>query len=121
MLNDSHRTQLLRIARDSIAAALDGGRLHLDESSFDEVLRRPAGAFVTLTKHDELRGCIGSIHAVEALYRAVSSSAVSAAFRDPRFTPSAGRNCHTSAMRSPSWGQSRSSATPKRSSSDGTV
>jgi AmmeMemoRadiSam system protein A len=87
MLNDSHRKQLLRIARESIAAALDGGRLHLDESSFDEPLRRPAGAFVTLMKHDELRGCIGSIRAVEALCRAVSSSAVSAAFRDPRFTP----------------------------------
>nr|MDP9361119.1 AmmeMemoRadiSam system protein A [Acidobacteriota bacterium] len=53
---------------------------------FDEVLRRPAGAFVTLKTHEgDLRGCIGSIQAVEPLYKAVASSAISAAFRDPRF------------------------------------
>ena len=55
---------------------------------FDDELRRPAGAFVTLrTKSGELRGCIGSIHAVHPLYQAVTSSAISAAFRDPRFVP----------------------------------
>jgi AmmeMemoRadiSam system protein A len=55
---------------------------------FDEALRRPAGAFVTLrTKRGDLRGCIGSIRAVEPLFKAVTSSAVSAAFRDPRFFP----------------------------------
>src|SRR5207245_5988711 len=55
---------------------------------FDEDLRRPAGAVVTLrTKRGDLRGCIGSIRAMEPLYRAVATSAVSAAFRDPRFFP----------------------------------
>ena len=87
MLTDTHRRLLLRIARESIATVLDGLRPELDESTFDDVLRRPAGAFVTLKKGDDLRGCIGSIRAVEALYRAVSSSAISAAFRDPRFRP----------------------------------
>ncbi|HEY8132410.1 MAG TPA: AmmeMemoRadiSam system protein A, partial [Thermoanaerobaculia bacterium] len=44
--------------------------------------------FVTLrTKRGDLRGCIGSIRAVEPLFKAVASSAVSAAFRDPRFFP----------------------------------
>ena len=87
MLNDTHRKQLLQIARDSIVAVLDGRRDELDASGFDEPLRRPAGAFVTLTKNGDLRGCIGSIRAVEALCHAVASSAVSAAFRDPRFLP----------------------------------
>jgi len=54
---------------------------------YDEELRRLAGAFVTLRKHGDLRGCIGSIRAMEPLYRAVATSAVSAAFRDPRFFP----------------------------------
>src|SRR5207302_1289889 len=55
---------------------------------YDEDLRRPAGALVTLrTKRGDLRGCIGSIRAMEPLYRAVATSAVSAAFRDPRFFP----------------------------------
>jgi AmmeMemoRadiSam system protein A len=39
------------------------------------------------TLDGDLRGCIGSIHAVAPLYQAVSSCAISAAFRDPRFTP----------------------------------
>ncbi|HKO02791.1 MAG TPA: AmmeMemoRadiSam system protein A, partial [Thermoanaerobaculia bacterium] len=87
MLTPEQRTTLLTIARDSIKAGLDGRRPELRESDYDEILRRPAGAFVTLTSHGELRGCIGSIVAVEPLYRAVSSSALAAAFRDPRFDP----------------------------------
>lgn len=41
--------------------------------------------FVTLTIDGELRGCIGSIEPVAPLWRAVSSSALNAAFHDPRF------------------------------------
>ena len=67
---------------------LAGSRPSLNEADFDEALRRPAGAFVTLrTKRGDLRGCIGSIRAIEPLYRAVVSSAISAAFHDPRFFP----------------------------------
>jgi AmmeMemoRadiSam system protein A len=87
MLNQNQRRQLLQIARESIAAVLDGRCPELDPADFDEDLRRPAGAFVTLTKHDDLRGCIGSIHPRAPLFEAVSSNAVHAAFRDPRFAP----------------------------------
>jgi len=87
-LNENQRKTLLSIARQSIAAVLDGHAPNWNASDLDEVLQRPAGAFVTLrTRDDELRGCIGSIHAVDPLYRAVASSAISAAFRDPRFEP----------------------------------
>jgi AmmeMemoRadiSam system protein A len=86
-LNDDQRKTLLRIARQSIAAVLDGCSLNWKADDFDETLRQPAGAFVTLTRDGDLRGCIGSIRAVEPLYKAVASSAVSAAFRDPRFPP----------------------------------
>lgn len=89
MLNETQRRQLLQIARDSIAAALDGQRPQLDPAQFDDELRRPAGAFVTLTtkEDDELRGCIGSIFPTAPLYQAVSDNAIAAAFRDPRFDP----------------------------------
>ena len=88
MLNETQRKQLLQIARSSIAAVLDGRQPKLDERAVDDALRKPAGAFVTLkTKSDDLRGCIGSIHPVAPLFRAVSMSAVNAAFRDPRFYP----------------------------------
>jgi AmmeMemoRadiSam system protein A len=88
MLNETQRKQLLQIARDAIAAVLDGRQPRLDESSVDDTLRKPAGAFVTLkTRTDDLRGCVGSIHPVAPLFQAVSMSAVNAAFRDPRFYP----------------------------------
>lgn len=87
MLNEQQRRQLLQLARTSIESALAGRDVPLREADFDDALRRPAGAFVTLTKDGDLRGCIGSIRAVEPLFRAVASSAFNAAFRDPRFYP----------------------------------
>lgn len=88
MLNKTQRKLLLRIARESIAAVLSGGRPDLTRYELDEELKRPAGAFVTLTDaRGDLRGCIGSIQPVAPLYQAVAQSAVNAAFRDPRFYP----------------------------------
>ena len=45
------------------------------------------GAFVTITKHGDLRGCIGNIIGQEPLYETVRDMAVAAASQDPRFTP----------------------------------
>lgn len=88
MLTPNQRTLLLSIARTSIEAVLDGRRPVIDVSALDEELTRPSGAFVSLhTKDGDLRGCIGSIHPVAPLCHAVSSSAINAAFRDPRFFP----------------------------------
>ena len=89
MLNETQRKRLLAIARQSIESVLAGRRPAVtDADDADEVLRRPSGAFVTLrTRDGELRGCIGSLLAREPLVRAVVSSAVNAAFRDPRFDP----------------------------------
>ena len=86
MLNQEQRRQLLQIARTSIEAALAGTRPSVVAPG-DEALTRPSGAFVSLHKSGDLRGCIGSIEPVAPLYQAVASSAISAAFRDPRFYP----------------------------------
>jgi AmmeMemoRadiSam system protein A len=60
----------------------------MDLASLDDALTRPSGAFVTLHDHGgDLRGCIGSVEAVAPLAQAVASSAINAAFRDPRFFP----------------------------------
>jgi AmmeMemoRadiSam system protein A len=86
-LDPNQRTRLLQIARESIASVFDRRVPEIDLTRYDEVLRRPSGAFVTLEKHGQLRGCIGSIQAVAPLVQAVSTSAINAAFRDPRFMP----------------------------------
>lgn len=88
MLTTPQRNQLLRIARESIEAVLAGRRPELPApGQLDDALTRPSGCFVTLHAEGGLRGCIGTIQAVAPLYQAISSSAVSAAFRDPRFSP----------------------------------
>ena len=88
MLDEKQRQTLLAIARESINGVLSGRPIDLKAIEIDDALRRPAGAFVTLTTEGgDLRGCIGSIAAVEPMFKAVSSSAISAALRDPRFTP----------------------------------
>jgi AmmeMemoRadiSam system protein A len=88
MLSREHHQQLLRIARESIQAALAGRRAPVDPSTLDPELNQPSGAFVTLHGADgDLRGCIGSIQAIEPLSQAVASNAYNAAFRDPRFYP----------------------------------
>jgi AmmeMemoRadiSam system protein A len=88
MLTRDQRRFLLNLARETIAAVLDGRKADPPDEGLDEIMRRPAGCFVTLRTHGgDLRGCIGSIHPVSPLYQSVVSSAISAAFRDPRFFP----------------------------------
>jgi AmmeMemoRadiSam system protein B/AmmeMemoRadiSam system protein A len=56
-------------------------------TALPEHLKAPAGAFVTLKTHGELRGCIGTIEPREPLYRAIMDNSDNAARRDPRFNP----------------------------------
>jgi AmmeMemoRadiSam system protein A len=51
------------------------------------ILKENRGAFVTLQKKGQLRGCIGYIEGHGPLYRTIEEMAEAAAFRDPRFTP----------------------------------
>jgi len=58
-----------------------------DLATDDPALLEPRGAFVTLKKAGQLRGCIGYIEPRVSLIEAVANNAQSAALRDPRFTP----------------------------------
>ncbi len=51
----------------------------------DPRLSEQEGVFVTLTKHGELRGCIGHIIGDQPLWKTVVEMAVAAASQDPRF------------------------------------
>ena len=50
-------------------------------------LQKKCGAFVTLTIHGQLRGCIGYVIAERPLLETVREAARAAAFQDPRFAP----------------------------------
>ena len=53
----------------------------------EPVFREKRAAFVTLTRNGRLRGCIGTLLAVESLGDSVRHNALNAALRDPRFAP----------------------------------
>lgn len=76
---------LLPIARSTIGNALDRQIGDIDESP--PWLQEKGASFVTLTMHQHLRGCIGSLEAHRPLLLDVKANAFAAAFRDPRFLP----------------------------------
>lgn len=84
MLNKEQREKLLGIARKSIETYLKTGK-KLEVQETDPVLNKEMGAFVTLNKHGELRGCIGNMVGRGPLYLTVRDMAVEAATGDPRF------------------------------------
>lgn len=85
-LSKEEQRELLRIAKDAVAAKL-GRRRYEPPEPAAEPLREPAGAFVTLHIEGRLRGCIGTFQSSTPLFRNVAAMALSAAFSDPRFRP----------------------------------
>jgi hypothetical protein len=83
-LSRAQRQELLSLARSSIAGYLKTGQVP-DYTSSDVEFSRRLGAFVTLTKQGELRGCIGRMTSALPLRRTVQEMAVAAASSDPRF------------------------------------
>ncbi len=81
---DSVGATLVGIAKSGIDKQL-GGDLHATADA--AWLRQPGATFVTLTRNNDLRGCIGSLQAKRPLAEDVHENALNAAFRDPRFKP----------------------------------
>jgi AmmeMemoRadiSam system protein A len=85
-LTAADKRVLLKIVRTKIEAAL-AGKVVPELPDLPEIFQQERGAFVTLEKHGQLRGCIGYIEARKPLYLTVAEMAVAAAFHDPRFPP----------------------------------
>lgn len=85
-LTPEEKALLHKIAWEKIEARCKG-RKSPDPQASSQALKELRGAFVTLYKGGELRGCIGYIVPVRPLAEAVAEMAEAAAFRDPRFTP----------------------------------
>ncbi|MCJ7507703.1 MAG: AmmeMemoRadiSam system protein A [candidate division Zixibacteria bacterium] len=85
-LSQSDKEILLNIARKTIEARVKGQKP--PEFKVDsEILKENRGAFVTLEKNGQLRGCIGYIQAIKPLYITIEEMAEQAALHDPRFAP----------------------------------
>ncbi|MGE5206829.1 MAG: AmmeMemoRadiSam system protein B [Chlamydiota bacterium] len=79
--------QLLKLARQSVETAVREGKLLDPPATSDVSLAAARGAFVTLTKKSQLRGCIGYTVPIKPLYLTVRDVAAFAALRDSRFPP----------------------------------
>ncbi len=86
-LNDREKNELLALARKSVEYAVREKKAYEPTASASEVLNEERGAFVTLRKSGELRGCIGYTSAEKPLYMTVRDTATLAALRDTRFQP----------------------------------
>jgi AmmeMemoRadiSam system protein A len=83
-LTPHEKLTLLKLARDTIAQFLkDGARVPLPEAK--GILGEICGAFVTLHKRGELRGCIGNMVGHGPLVETIQEMAIAAATEDPRF------------------------------------
>ncbi len=84
-LAEDDKKMLHEIAKTTIFCQAKGEKIPQFEVTL-EILKEKKGAFVSLHKHGQLRGCIGNIHAQKPLYLTVKEMAKAAAFEDPRFT-----------------------------------
>jgi AmmeMemoRadiSam system protein A len=85
-LTAEEKGELLKLARQAINEFIRQNRVVNYETQNMNLLS-PKGAFVTLNKNGQLRGCIGYIEPVYPLYQTVIQTAIFAACRDPRFPP----------------------------------
>lgn len=87
-LTKEEKATLLRIARDTLEQHVrEGKNPSPDAKTYDltEKLNMTCGAFVTLHKNGDLRGCIGHIVGRMSMAETVATNAVNAASNDYRF------------------------------------
>ena len=83
-LNEEEKKTLRQIVKTVVENKTRGKAV--PEFNVDSpVLKESRGAFVTITKKGQLRGCIGYIEGRGPLHKTIEEMAEAAAFRDPRF------------------------------------
>lgn len=76
-----------RLAKETVESYIRGGKVPQIGELPPEMKAR-AGVFVSLHKHGELRGCIGTFEPTEEnIAREIVTNAISSAIHDPRFSP----------------------------------
>jgi AmmeMemoRadiSam system protein B/AmmeMemoRadiSam system protein A len=85
-LDAAEKKWLLSLVRETVRRYLTTETVPLPRA-FPPQLEYRQGAFVTIKKHGELRGCIGHMAEDMPLARATGLMAMQAAFNDSRFTP----------------------------------
>lgn len=79
----------VKLARETLEHYIKTGkRKDMPEDLPEEMVRLRAGAFVSIKKHGNLRGCIGTTEPTQkSLAMEIIQNAISSGTRDPRFSP----------------------------------
>lgn len=85
-LDAETKKEALQIAKKTLAEYINN-RQKIPITSQNQVLSQPLGAFVTLRKKGQLRGCIGKFEPSEPLYQVIQEMTIAAATEDVRFPP----------------------------------
>ncbi|MEE8605039.1 MAG: AmmeMemoRadiSam system protein B [Candidatus Aminicenantaceae bacterium] len=85
-LSEKDKKELLQLAYSTVNLYIQKNKVP-EYKPKSENLSQNCGAFVTLKKHGQLRGCIGFIEPVLPLHQAVMQASIYAACRDSRFLP----------------------------------
>lgn len=85
-LSGEEKKELLQLVYSTIELYVRDNKLLNYETKNSNLLEK-SGAFVTLKKHGQLRGCIGFIESPLPLYQTIMQAGIHAACRDARFLP----------------------------------
>ena len=84
---DKEMHPIVKLAKDVVESYVSGGSTAKPELLVPEMKER-AGVFVSIHKHGQLRGCIGTFEAVrDNVAEEIMANAISSATGDPRFSP----------------------------------
>ncbi len=79
---------IVRLARETLEGFIRHGKVIEPDFKLPEGFPQRAGVFVSLKKHGQLRGCIGTVEPTrDSLTEEVMHNALGAGLRDPRFHP----------------------------------
>lgn len=78
--------ELVKMARKAVTEFLKNNS-KIDDHEFNSKFDFDSGVFVTISKQNSLRGCIGYPIPVKKLSNGLIDAAIAAATEDPRFTP----------------------------------
>ena len=77
----------MKLAKETVESYIREGRIPEPEEHTPE-MKEQAGVFVSIHKHGELRGCIGTFEPAKSnVAREIMANAISSATGDPRFPP----------------------------------
>ena len=87
-LKEDDKKSLIKISRETLEKFITSKTIpEVSEKSLSKELKENCGAFVTLYKNKQLRGCIGRFEPTEQLYSVVQQMTIASASEDYRFPP----------------------------------